>query len=101
LFGAGVKSMHVKNGDILKVRENAEQITDFILNCNTISYNKDNKFIRAIVAVYDKLTKSQLNRLKSRLIIVPKLSNSQDFITAFENIINKGKRGDYKVYLNK
>ncbi len=100
-FGAGVKSAHVKRGDVLKIRANAEQIADFILNCNSVSYNKDNKFVRAVVSVYDKLTKSQLNKLKSRLIIVPKLSNSQDFITAFENIINKGKRGDYRVDFSK
>jgi len=101
LFGAGIKSAHIKKGDVLKMNPNAERIAEYILNCNTISYNKDNKFVRAIVSVYNKLTKSQLLKLKSRLIIVPKLSNSTDFITAFENIINKGKRGDYKVYLNK
>lgn len=100
-FGAGIKSFDIRKGENLKIRANADQIADFILNCNTVAYNKDNKFVRAIVSVYDKLTKSQLNKLKSRLIIVPKLSNSLDFITAFENIINKGKRGDYKVYLNK
>lgn len=100
-FGAGIKSSNIRNGEILKIRGNAEQIADFILNCGIVSYNKDNKFVRAIVSVYDKLTKSQLNKLKSRLIIIPKLSNSQDFITAFENIINKGKRGDYKIDLNK
>ena len=101
LFGAGVSSANIRKGDILKINPKADQMAEFILNCNTISYNKDNKFVRAIVSVYDKLTKSQLLKLKSRLIIVPKLSNSTDFVTAFENIINKGKRGDYKVYLHK
>jgi len=101
LFGAGIKSSDIRKGDSIKIKSNAEAVADFILNCNTIAYNKDHKFIRAIVNVYDKLTKSQLNRLKSRLIIVPKLSNTNDFIIAFENVINKGKRGDYKVYLNK
>jgi hypothetical protein len=101
LFGAGIKSSDIRKGDNIKIKSNAEAVAEFILNCNTIAYNKDHKFIRAIVNVYDKLTKSQLNRLKSRLIIVPKLSNTNDFIIAFENVINKGKRGDYKVYLNK
>jgi hypothetical protein len=101
LFGAGIKSTHIRKGEVIKTKDNADVIANFILNCNTISYNKDHKFIRAVVSVYDKLTKSQLNKLKSRLIIIPKLSNSNDFITAFENVINKGKRGDYKVYLNK
>jgi hypothetical protein len=100
-FGAGVGSVEIKKGEILKIRNNAEQIAEFILNCNTVNYNKDNKFIRAIVFVYNKLTKSQLNKLKSKLIIIPKLSNSKDFVTAFENIINKGKRLDYKVDLSK
>jgi hypothetical protein len=99
-FGAGVKSQNIRNGEILKIRANAEQIADYITNCSVVAYNKDHKFIRAIVSVYDKLTKSQLNKLKSKLIIVPKLSNSQDFVTAFENIINKGKRLDYKISLN-
>jgi hypothetical protein len=101
LFGAGIKSSDIRKGENIKIRTNADAVADFILNCNTISYNKDHKFIRAVVNVYDKLTKSQLNRLKSRLIIIPKLSNTNDFIIAFENVINKGKRGDYKVYLNK
>lgn len=100
-FSASVKSVNIKKGEILKINNNADQVADFILNCHTVAYNKDNKFVRAIVSVYDKLTKSQLSKLKSRLIIVPKLSNSSDFITAFENIINKGKRGDYKVDLSK
>lgn len=101
LFGAGIKSSDIRKGENIKIRTNADAVADFILNCNTISYNKDHKFIRAVVNVYDKLTKSQLNKLKSRLIIIPKLSNTNDFIIAFENVINKGKRGDYKVYLNK
>jgi hypothetical protein len=101
LFGAGIKSSDIRKGENIKIRTNADAVADFILNCNTISYNKDHKFIRAVVSVYDKLTKSQLNKLKSRLIIIPKLSNTNDFIIAFENVINKGKRGDYKVYLNK
>ena len=101
LFGAGVASANIRKGDVLKINPNAERIAEFVLNCNTVSYNKDNKFVRAIVSVYDKLTKSQLLKLRSRLIIIPKLSNSTDFVTAFENIINKGKRGDYKVYLHK
>jgi len=100
-FSASVKSVNIKKGEILKINSNADQVADFISNCHTVAYNKDNKFVRAIVSVYDKLTKSQLSKLKSRLIIVPKLSNSSDFITAFENIINKGKRGDYKVDLSK
>lgn len=100
-FTSGVKSDAIRKGEILKINSDADKIAEFILNCNTVSYNKDNKFVRAIVIVYNKLTKSQLSRLKSRLIIIPKLSNSTDFVTAFENIINKGKRGDYKVYLNK
>jgi hypothetical protein len=101
LFGAGIKSSVIKKGEIIKIKENAENIAEFVLNCNTISYNKDHKFIRAVSSVYEKLTKSQLNRLKANLIIIPKLSNSTDFIIAFENVINKGKRGDYKVYLSK
>jgi hypothetical protein len=100
-FSPSVKSVNIKKGEILKINSNADQVADFISNCHTVAYNKDNKFVRAIVSVYDKLTKSQLSKLKSRLIIVPKLSNSSDFITAFENIINKGKRGDYKVDLSK
>jgi len=101
LFNTSTKSCDIKKGEIISINTNAEQIAEFVSNCHTIAYNKDNKFIRAICSVYTKLTKSQLNKLKSRLIIVPKLSNSTDFVTAFENIINKGKRGDYKVYLNK
>ena len=100
-FSAGVRSHNIKNGEILSINPNAEKVAEFISNCDTIAYNKDNKFVRAIVAVYDRLTKCQLNRLKSRLIVIPKLSNSSDFVTAFENIINKGKRGDYKVKLSK
>jgi hypothetical protein len=100
-FVVGVKSDGIRKGEILKINPDADKIAEFVLNCNTIAYNKDNKFVRAIVMVYNKLTKSQLSRLKSRLIIIPKLSNSRDFVIAFENIINKGKRGDYKVYLNK
>ena len=34
-------------------------------------------------------------------ITIPKLSNSNDFVIAFENVINKGKRGDHKVHLSK
>ena len=101
LFGARVKGDHIRKGEVIKLNPNAEQIAEYILNCNTISYNKDVKFVRAIVSVYNSLTKSQLLKLKSRLIIIPKLSNSTDFVTAFENIINKGKRADYKVSLIK
>jgi hypothetical protein len=100
-FTVGVKSDAIRKGEVLKINPDADKIAEFILNCNTVSYNKDNKFVRAVVMVYNKLTKSQLSRLKSRLIIIPKLSNSTDFVIAFENIINKGKRTDYKVYLNK
>jgi hypothetical protein len=101
LFGAGVKTSDIRKGEILKTNPNADRMAEYILNCSTISYNKDQKFVRAIVSVYEKLTRSQLIKLKSRLIVVPALSNSTDFVIAFENIINKGKRGDYKVKLSK
>lgn len=101
LFGSGVKPDSIRKGQVIKIRNNADAIIEFILNCNTIPYNRDSKFIRAIVNVYDKLTKSQLNRLKSNLIVIPRLSNSSDFITAFENVINKGKKLDYKITLSK
>jgi hypothetical protein len=101
LFGVGVSPDSIRKGNIIKLNPNAEKIADFIKDCNVVSYNKDNKFVRAVVSVYNKLSKQQLSKLKSRLIIVPKLSNSTDFIIAFENIINKGKRVDYKVYLTK
>jgi hypothetical protein len=101
LFGSGVKTSDIRKGEILKISPNADRMAEYVLNCNTISYNKDQKFVRAIVAVYDKLTRPQLIKLKSRLIIVPALSNSTDFVIAFENIINKGKRGDYKVKLTR
>lgn len=101
LFNSGVRPADIKKGEVIKINPNADRIAEYILNCNTISYNKDNKFVRAVVSVYDKLTRPQLSKLRSRLLIVPKLSNTTDFITAFENIINKGKRGDYKVKLNK
>jgi hypothetical protein len=100
-FGSGVNSSTIRKGEVIKIRRNSEGIIEYILNCNTIPYNKDNKFIRAIVSVYDKLSKTQLNRLKARIITIPKLSNSNDFVTAFENVINKGKRGDHKVHLSK
>jgi len=101
LFSTAVRPDSIRKGEILKVNPYADRIAEFIINCDTISYNKDNKFVRAIAMVYSKLTKSQLLKLKSRLIIVPKLSNSTDFVVAFENIINKGKRGDYKVQLSR
>jgi ribosomal protein L18E len=101
IFFGGVNSSSIRKGENLKIRQNAEQIADFISNCHSVPYNKDNKFIRAIVNVYEKLTKSQLNRLRLNLIVIPKLSNANDFVIAFENVINKGKKGIHKVYLSK
>jgi hypothetical protein len=100
-FGSGIHASTIRKGEIIKIRDNADKIMEYILNLNTIGYNRDHKFIRAIVAIYDRLSKTQLNRLKSRIIVVPKLSNSNDFIIAFENVINKGKKGDHKVKLSK
>ena len=101
LFGSGVKTADIRKGEVLKQNPNADRMAEYVLNCSTISYNKDQKFVRAIAAVYDKLTRPQLIKLRSRLIVVPALSNTTDFVIAFENIINKGKRGDYKVKLSR
>jgi hypothetical protein len=100
-FTGGEHSKDIREGKDIKIRGNAEAIMEFILNCNTVPYYKDNKFIRAVVSVYDKLTKSQLNRLKGRLIVIPKLSNANDFVIAFENVINKNRKSEHKVYLSK
>jgi hypothetical protein len=98
--GSKCISGDIREGKIFNINPNAEQIADFVLNCTFVPYYKEHKFVQAICNVYKKLTKAQLQKIKTNLIAVPQFSKSSDYIIAFENILNKGKRGENRVKLS-
>lgn len=89
-YGKNVSS-EIRSGRELKINPNADAIADFILNCSHVPYYKEHKFIQAINAVYKRLNKEQLLKIKKNLIAIPQFAKSSDYITAFENVLNKGK----------
>ena len=95
-----IKTSDIRIGKMFVMSPYAEDVADFVLNCSHIPYNKDYKFIQAINNVYKKLNRAQLTKLRTNLISVPQLSKSADYVIAFENILNKGKRGENRVKLS-
>lgn len=80
----------IKAGNLYKVNPKAKEIAKFINECSTISYGKNTQFIRAISKTYDKLTQKQINKLKGALISLPQQPTCGHYVTAFENLINRG-----------
>lgn len=101
LFIIGTTSVakDIREGKELKINPNAEAVAEFLSNCSHVPYYKENKFIKAINGVYKKLTSDQLKKIKANLLSVPQFSKSGDYIIAFENILNKGKRGEKRITL--
>jgi hypothetical protein len=93
------KSLDIRKGKIFDINPWADRIAEFVLNCDAVPYYKDHKFIQAICSVYRKLNKEQLTKIKSNLISVPQFGKASDYIVAFENIINKSKRGENRIKL--
>jgi hypothetical protein len=94
-----IKTSDIRLGKLFVMNPYAEDIAEYVLNCTSIPYNKDYKFIQAVNNVYKKLNRSELAKLKTNLISVPQLSKSADYVIAFENILNKGKHGQNRVKL--
>lgn len=85
------RSSDIREGKVFTINPNAEAVADFILNCNFVPYYKEHKFIQAVNAVYKRLNKEQLQKIKTNLIAIPQFAKASDYIMAFENILNKGK----------
>ena len=92
-------SSQIRSGKVFNINPYAEQIAEYVSNCAHVPYHKEHKFIQAINVVYKKLNRAQLQKIKDNLMSIPQFSKSSDYIIAFENILNKGKRGENRVKL--
>lgn len=79
----------IREGKTFNINPNAEKIAEFILNCSFVPYNKNHKFIKAIIIVFKKCDSNQILKIKQNLMSVPQFAKSSDYLVAFENILNK------------
>lgn len=90
----------IKAGKIYTANPLAKQISDFINSSTMVPYNKHSHFVRGLVKVFPKLNKKQIEKLKAGLISLPQQATTGHYLTAFENLINRGVTAKNRISLS-
>jgi len=92
-------STEIRAGKNFKINEQAEDIAEFILGCSSLPFFKQQSFCRAVALLFKKAKPEQINLLRARILSVPQCYSMDQYITAFENLLNYKKRGSNKLTL--
>ena len=96
-----LKPKDLRIGREFVINENADDIANFLYDCNAVSFWKNAEFVKAITGLFRKANEEQLNIIKKNILKVPRCSNITEYYTVFENILNYKKRSANLIYLNK
>jgi hypothetical protein len=97
-FKGDLSMKKIKEGHRFPINEHKEKTAAFIIQCaDIVPYWKTSKFVQAATALFKVATTDQIKKVISGLISVPQMAKYSDYLTAFENIINKGLRDKNRV----
>jgi hypothetical protein len=87
----GSDSKYVKAGRHYSINPEAQRIMDFLVYCKEhLPYWKSSYFVRAVVRLYRGITDVQADKIKKHIISLPQQASSENYMVAFENMVNKG-----------
>lgn len=91
-------STRIKLGDDFIWNPRAQEIADYIKTSN-VPYWENTNFIRACLVLFKKADDKYIKKLHSKLITIPQMAQSSQYLRAFENIINKNLSAKDKIAL--
>lgn len=97
---SGAASKTIRDGLAFQINPKAEEIAEFILSCSDVPFYKTNKFCRSIMVLFRKATDAQLNHIKTNILAVPQCSTDGQYLTVYENLLNRNKHPQNRVYFN-
>lgn len=94
------KTTNIKSGKEFKPYPRSTEVAWFISECSDfVPYAKTSKFVTASLSLYKNATDKQIVKIKKAVVSIPQMANASDYVTAFENIINKGQKKENYVSL--
>lgn len=90
--GGDDRGRSIRNGEKLKLNPRTEQICEFVLSCHQVSFYKTQKFVQALTYLISKVSKADLQKLHKKILTVPQMAKATDYLSVFENIINKHRK---------
>lgn len=89
----------IRQGLGFEINPKADEIAEYILSCSSVPFYKTNKFCRSIMVLFRKANESQLKFIKDNILVVPQCSTDQQYLTVYENLINRNKHVSNRVSL--
>ena len=88
-----LKGTKIKKGGEFEVNPRADEIAEYILTLNQLSFYSTRDFIVGVLSLHKKASAKQLEIIRDNILKTPRCGSVADYITAFENILNYKKRG--------
>ena len=91
----------IKDGEIFALNTKSKELAEYVQSCSGVAYYKHSHFVRALCKVFHQLNDKQLKKLRDGLISLPQQALQSAYVTAFENIINRGVTNKNRISFNK
>lgn len=98
-FDNKLKSRDIKKGEVFDINLQANLVAEFINDCKAVDFYKTTMFVRAIIYMFRKLNQKQLDVIKNNILTIPKSATTEMYLNAFQNLLNRNKRLNNRVYL--
>lgn len=90
VFCPNTKPKDIREGKALKVNQSAEKIMNLMKMFSDLDFGNKKAFAIAVVSLYSKKpTAEQLEKLVKYRLSIQEMANTTQFLTVFENIINR------------
>lgn len=90
----------IRSGKPIKVSPQRYEIASYILKCKeSIPFYKTKTFVNAVQILFKKVDYDMRYKVLDKIQTVKQQTNVSDYLTIFENILNKGKHADNKISL--
>ena len=91
----------VKAGTHYSLNPKAQETMDFINHCKSVPlpYWKSSYFVRAVVRLFKVATPEQIEKIKKHIISLPQQASTDNYMIAFENMVNKGIAANKRITL--
>lgn len=101
-LGSGYQiSTKIRNGVEFEINPNANLIANFLIKCkNFLPFYKHSKFVQSIESLFKKTTLENCNKVFEKIQPLRQQSKITDYLSYYENILNRYKRStDKKITL--
>lgn len=85
----------IKKGKTFDFNKQSDQVAEFINSLEKTPFVKKMAFIRAIVYLFKKANPQQIEYIRNNVLMIPNCSNMGEFVTVFENMLNKNKKQNF------